>query len=171
MSILPVLQHPDKRLRQKATPVTTFGATTQAIIRDMFETLYKDEVAAGYAAPQMNHHQQIITIDLSPNRNEPLCLVNPTLIEQSKELATGLEACMSVPGGIAENVTRPACIKVAAYDAKGKRFELECDGFLAKCVQHEIDHLNGILFIDHLSPLKRQRIAKKIAKWHKEHQE
>lgn len=166
--ILTVLTHPDRRLRNHAALVTDFGGETQGIVTNMLDTLYQDDSAAGYAAIQMNIQKQIIVIDLSEERNQPLCLINPQILEVSTELFTGIEACMSVPGEVYEQVTRPAEVKVTAFNPKGERFEIECDGFLAKCIQHEMDHLNGVLFIDHISALKRERAEKKIAKWQKQ---
>ncbi len=167
MAILKVLQYPDKRLRQVAQPVEDFGDATQKLIDDMFETLYASENTAGYAATQMNIQQQIIVIDLSELKNEPLCVINPEFLEKRGETFEP-EGCLSVPGGVYEKVKRAEYVKVRAMDRHGKPFEIESDTFLSRCLQHENDHLNGKLFIDHLSPLKRQMIDKKLAKLRKQ---
>lgn len=162
MPMLEVLQYPDERLRLKAEPVTDFGPETQKIIDDMFETLYGSENCAGYAAIQMNIQKQIIVIDLSVEKNQPLCLVNPNIVDQQGDTYEP-EGCMSVPEVFA-SVKRAKWVHLQALDRHGNSFEIKDDTFLSKCIQHEIDHLNGILFIDYLSPLKRQRLDKKLKK-------
>ena len=162
MAILTVLQYPDRRLRNKAQPVTDFGIETQKIVDDMFDTLYNSENTAGYAAIQMAIPKQIVVIDLSLEKNKPLCLINPEIIEKRGETYEP-EACLSIPELFAP-VKRAEWVHVKAYDREGKVFEITSGDFLAKCIQHEIDHLNGVLFIDYLSPLKRQRYEKALKK-------
>jgi len=168
VTILNILQYPDPRLRLKAKPVTDFGSETQKNVSDMFDTLYGTPHTAGFAAIQLNIQQSIVVIDLSEYENEPLCLINPEIVEKSAETTYEPEGCLSVAGEISEPVTRAASIKLSALNAKGVKFEMNCDGFLAKCIQHEVDHLKGILFIDYLSELKRSRIDKKLFKLRKE---
>ncbi|MFZ4211408.1 peptide deformylase [Pantoea endophytica] len=161
MSVLQVLHFPDDRLRKIAAPVATVNADVQRIVDDMFETMYAEE-GIGLAATQVDIHQRIIVIDVSENRDERLVLINPELLEKSGE--TGIEeGCLSIPEQSAV-VPRAEWVKVRAQDRDGKSFELETDGLLAICIQHEIDHLDGKLFIDYLSPLKRQRIKQKLEK-------
>jgi len=162
MAILEVLQYPDDRLRNKAAPVTDFGPETQRIVDDMFETLYASENTAGYAAIQMNIPKQIVVIDLSLSKNEPLCLINPVILEKRGETYIP-EGCLSIPELFAP-VKRAEWVHAKAFDRNGKEFEITDGDFLARCIQHEIDHLNGILFIDYLSPLKRQRFEKMLRK-------
>ncbi|NOR80368.1 MAG: peptide deformylase [Methyloprofundus sp.] len=164
MSILSVLEFPDPRLRTVAKSVTTVDAKVKGLIDDMFETMY-EEHGVGLAATQVDIHKRIIVIDTSEDKKNPLCLINPELIEQSGEEESD-EGCLSVPGFF-EPVKRAEKIKVKALDQQGQSFELEADGLLAICIQHEMDHLLGKLFVDYLSPLKRQRIKKKMLKLHK----
>ncbi len=168
MTILKILQYPNPRLKTVAEPVTTFDDELQKIIDDMFETHYSTENCAALAASQLDfkHPKRITVIDFSPDKDQPLCLVNPEIIERHGE-HTEEEGCMSVGGNSFEKVTRAARIKVRALDRHGKPLEFEADGFMAKCIQHELDHLDGKLFIDHISPLKRERIDKKISKLQK----
>ncbi|MCX7126170.1 MAG: peptide deformylase [Gammaproteobacteria bacterium] len=160
-----ILQYPDPRLKIKGEKVTDFGAETQKMIDDMFETHYGTENCAALACTQLDFKKpkHITVIDFSEKKNQPLCLVNAEIIEKIDE-ATSPEGCMSVGGAAYENVTRAAKIKVKAQDRHGKVIEFEADGFMAKCVQHELEHLDGKLFIEHLSHLKRDRIKKKIEK-------
>lgn len=159
---LPVLQYPDDRLRLKGAVVTDFGEATQRIVDNMFDTLYGSENCAGYAAIQMDIQQRIIVIDLSAGKNQPLCLINPEILAEEGETYE-MEGCMSVPEATAP-VKRARWVHIKAQDRHGKPFEIKDDTFLAKCIQHEIDHLNGILFIDYLSPLKRARLDKRLKK-------
>src|SRR3990167_64914 len=165
MSIVRILQFPDPRLRIKGEKVLDFGTETQQMIDDMFETHYASENCAALACTQLDFKKpkHITVIDFSENKNQPLCLVNAEIIEKTDKETSG-EGCMSVKGGAYEKVTRAAKIKVKAQDRHGKTLEFEAEGFMAKCIQHELDHLNGKLFIDHLSSLKRDRIRKKIEK-------
>jgi peptide deformylase len=159
--VLEVLRFPDERLRTVAKPVTEFTPALQQIVDDMFETMYAEE-GIGLAATQVDVHQQLIVIDVSEDREQQLVLINPEIIEQSG--STGIEeGCLSVPGARAL-VERAERIKVRAQDRQGAWFELDADDLLAICIQHEMDHLIGKLFVDYLSPLKRQRIRQKMEK-------
>jgi len=161
MALLETLHFPDPRLRTKAKPVKQVDNTVQKIVEDMFETLY-EAPGIGLAATQVNIHRQIIVIDISEKRNQPLCLINPKVLETKGEQSTE-EGCLSVPG-VFENIKRAKRITIEALDQKGESFTLTTEDLLAVCIQHEIDHLNGKLFVDYLSSLKRQRIRKKLAK-------
>ena len=161
MAILEVLRFPDERLRTIAKPVTQFNGDVHQIIDDMFETMYAEE-GIGLAATQVNIHQRIIVIDISENRDQPQVFINPEIL--FKEGNTGIEeGCLSVPECRAF-VPRAEWVKVRAQDRHGEYFEIETDGLLAICLQHEMDHLAGKLFVDYLSPLKRQRIRQKLEK-------
>ena len=165
MAILDVLRFPDERLRTVAAPVETFTPELQQIVDDMFETMYAEE-GIGLAATQVDIHQRIIVIDISEDREDQLVLINPEILEQSG--STGIEeGCLSVPGSRAL-VPRAEWVNVRALDRHGKPFELEADDLLAICIQHEMDHLVGKLFVDYLSPLKRQRIRQKLEKMARE---
>ena len=161
MSVLQVLHFPDERLLTVAAPVKEVNADIQRIVDDMFETMYAEE-GIGLAATQVDIHQRIIVIDVSENRDEKLVLINPELLESSGE--TGIEeGCLSIPEQRAL-VPRAERVKIRALNREGKSYELETDGLLAICIQHEMDHLMGKLFVDYLSPLKRQRIRQKLEK-------
>lgn len=161
MAVLQVLHIPDERLRKVATPVKEVNADIQRIVDDMFETMYAEE-GIGLAATQVNIHQRIIVIDVSEDREQQLVLINPVLLEKSGE--TGIEeGCLSIPEQRAL-VPRAEKVKIQALDRNGQSYELEADGLLAICIQHEMDHLVGKLFIDYLSPLKQQRIRQKVEK-------
>ena len=159
--ILNILKYPDKRLRTIAKPVVSVDETIEQQVKDMFETMY-EAPGIGLAATQVNLHQRIIVIDVSEQCNEPICLINPEIIEKSGEIQWE-EGCLSVPDYY-ENVIRANDIKVQALNQHGKTFELEASEMLSVCIQHEIDHLNGILFVDHLSKLKQKRLKKKTEK-------
>lgn len=165
MALLQILHFPDPRLRKKALPVDEVNDQVRQTVKDMFETMY-DAPGIGLAATQVNLQQQIIVIDISEDNNEPLCLINPEIIAKDGEEEMQ-EGCLSVPG-IFENVRRFEKITVKALNEKGDEINLEADGLLAVCIQHEMDHLDGKLFVDYLSPLKLQRIKKKMLK-HKKH--
>ncbi len=155
MSLLQILHYPDDRLRTIAKPVKAVNSTVQRIVDDMFETMYAEE-GIGLAATQVDIHQRIIVIDVSENRDQRVVLINPELLEKSGE--TGIEeGCLSIPG-YRGFVPRAERVKVRALNREGDSFELETTGLLAICIQHEMDHLMGKLFVDYLSPLKRQRI-------------
>mgnify|MGYP000654571109 CR=1 FL=1 len=161
MSLLPVLTFPDERLRTVATPLTEFTPELQTMIDDMIETMYAEE-GIGLAATQVDYHKQLIVIDVSDTRDQPMVLINPEIIDKSGE--DGIEeGCLSVPGAKAL-VPRAAEVTVKALDRDGKEFSFEADDLLAICVQHEMDHLKGKLFVDYLSPLKRKRIKDKLEK-------
>lgn len=161
MAVLEVLRYPDERLRTIAATVGPIDTTINTIIDDMFETMYAEE-GIGLAATQVNIHKRIIVIDVSEDRCKQLVLINPELLEQRG--STGIEeGCLSVPECRAL-VPRAEWVKIRAQDRQGKSFELETDGLLAICIQHEMDHLIGKLFVDYLSPLKRQRIRQKMGK-------
>lgn len=162
MSILNILEFPDPRLRTQAKPVDEVNDAVRAIIDDMFETMY-DASGIGLAATQVNIHKQIVVMDLSEEKNDPLVFINPEVIVNADDTLPYDEGCLSVPG-FYETVDRPSNILVKALDKNGEPFELEPDGLLAVCIQHELDHLNGKLFVDHISPIKRQRIRKKLEK-------
>ncbi|NHB89925.1 peptide deformylase [Photorhabdus tasmaniensis] len=165
MSVLQVLHYPDERLRTIAMPVKEVNAEIQRIIDDMFETMYIEE-GIGLAATQVDIHQRIVVIDVSETRDERLVLINPELLEKSGN--TGIEeGCLSIPEQRAL-VPRAEKVKIRALDYNGQSFELQADGLLAICIQHEMDHLIGKLFVDYLSPLKRQRIRQKVEKLDKQ---
>ena len=164
MALLEILHFPDSRLRLKAQPVSQVDDQVRQMVSDMFETMY-NAPGIGLAATQVNIQLEIIVIDVSENKDEPLCLINPRIVESDgrEEMQEG---CLSVPG-FYENVTRAETVKIQALNEKGESFELNADGLLAVCIQHEMDHLEGKLFVDYLSPLKRQRIKKKLIKLEK----
>lgn len=165
MATLPILRFPDERLRKIAKPVTVFTPEIQTIIDDMIETMYADE-GIGLAATQVDIHQQIIVIDVSENHDEVYVIINPEVI--NKEGETGIEeGCLSVPDYRAF-VPRSEKIKIKALDRYGQAYEIEADDLLSICIQHEMDHLKGVLFVDYLSPLKRQRLEQKIKKMARE---
>ena len=168
MKILDILHYPDPRLRNRAKPVQAVDDELRALVDDMFETMYQAP-GIGLAATQVDVAKRLLVIDVSDDNSEPLCLVNPEILEQSGEQKMD-EGCLSVPG-IFESVTRAQRIKVRALNREGEPFELVSDGLLAVCIQHEIDHLDGKLFVDNLSGLKRQRIRKKLEKEARQHKE
>ena len=161
MTILNILHFPDPRLRNVAQPVEQVDDSVRQLVEDMFETMYAAP-GIGLAATQVNVARRIVVIDISEEKDQPLCLINPEILELDG-LEEMEEGCLSVPG-VYERVQRAEQVKVAALDRTGKPFEMQADGLLAVCIQHEIDHLDGKLFIDYLSPLKRQMIQKKLHK-------
>ncbi|WP_404366298.1 peptide deformylase [Marinobacter sp.] len=163
--ILEILEFPDPRLRTIARPVDSVTDETRRLIDDMFETMY-DAPGIGLAATQVNVHRQIVVIDLSDDRSEPLVLINPEVEVLEGDYQEMQEGCLSVPG-FYEEVNRIDHVRVKAIGRDGEPFEMEVTGLLAVCIQHEMDHLNGKLFVDYLSPLKRTRIRKKLEKQHK----
>ena len=165
MAILEILEFPDPRLRTKAKPVSEVTDETRKIIEDMFDTMY-DAPGIGLAATQVNVHQQIVVIDVSEDRNEPYVFINPKVTVLDGEMEKMQEGCLSVPG-FYEEVERIEHCKVEALDKNGNPFELEARGLLAVCLQHELDHLDGKLFVDYLSNTKRDRIRKKLEKQHR----
>ena len=165
MALLPILEFPDPRLRKVASPVTVFDAKLEVLIDDMFETMY-DSQGIGLAATQIDVHKRLLVIDVSESKDSPLVFINPSFEIIEDGLSEYDEGCLSVPG-FYETVSRPKGIKVQAQDRKGEKFEIEAEGILATCIQHEIDHLDGKLFVDYISALKRQRIRSKLEKEHK----
>ncbi len=161
MTVLTVLHYPDDRLRTIAKPVATITDQTRQLVADMLETMYAEN-GIGLAATQVNVHQRVVVIDVSESRDQPLVLINPEILAKSGD-TTYEEGCLSVPQSYA-NVERAAEVTVKAQNSAGEWFELKADGLLAICLQHELDHLLGKLFIDYLSPLKRDRIKKKLEK-------
>jgi peptide deformylase len=161
MALLPILEFPDPRLRTRAQPVPSVDAAVRALIDDMLETMYAAP-GIGLAATQVNVHQRVLVIDVSEARNQPLALVNPQIIARDG-LEETEEGCLSVPG-VYDVVKRAESIRVRALDRQGQQLEFDADGLLAVCIQHEIDHLEGKLFVDYLSDLKRTRIRKKLEK-------
>ncbi|WP_394222119.1 peptide deformylase [Alteromonas gracilis] len=161
MAILDVLSFPDERLRTVAKPVEVVNDEIKQLVSDMFETM-KDENGIGLAATQVNRHVQVVVMDVSEDQNEPRVFINPEIIRRDG-VTISEEGCLSVPGNYAK-VERSETITVKALDQNGDTFELDAEGLLAICIQHELDHLKGKLFIDYLSPLKRQRIRKKLEK-------
>ncbi|MBT8592477.1 peptide deformylase [Polynucleobacter paneuropaeus] len=166
MALLPVLCYPDPRLHKRAKPVVKVDERIKAIVKDMAETMY-DAPGVGLAATQVDIHEQIIVIDVSDEQNELMVFINPELVWASEEKKSWREGCLSVPEYYDE-VDRPAKIRVKAIDLHGKPFELEADGLLAVCLQHEMDHLQGKVFVEYLSLLKRNRISLKMKKRAKE---
>jgi len=161
MARLPILEYPDPRLRIRAEPVTKVDADIRRFVEDLFETMYSAP-GIGLAATQVNVHKRIIAIDVSTDHTEPYCFINPEI--QSREGTTSAEeGCLSVPE-FYDYVDRAAKVRVRALDRDGKPFELDAEGLLAVCIQHEIDHLDGKLFVDYLSELKRERLKKKATK-------
>lgn len=165
MSILNILEFPDPRLRIVAKPVEKFDEQLQKTIDDMFETMYQAP-GIGLAATQVNFHKRLIVIDVSEDASQPLVFINPEIEILADDPFCYKEGCLSVPG-FYEDVVRPAHVNVKALDRHGNSFEMHPEGILAVCIQHECDHLNGKLFVDYLSSLKRNRIAKKLEKQHK----
>jgi peptide deformylase len=165
MALLQILEFPDPRLRTRAQPVTQVDAALRTLIDDMFETMYAAP-GIGLAATQVNVPKRLAVIDVSEKRDQPLVLINPEILGRDGVEETE-EGCLSVPG-VFDKVTRAEKIRVRALDRDGKPVELEADGLLAVCIQHEIDHLDGKLFVDYLSELKRTRIRKKLEKERKE---
>lgn len=162
MAVLPILHYPDPRLRNKAQPVEGVDAEVGTLLDDMLETMY-EAPGIGLAAPQVNVFKRVIVIDISEERNQPLYLVNPEIVERRGEIELE-EGCLSVPY-IYEPVTRAERIRFKALGRDGRPYEQEAEGLLAVCVQHEIDHLEGKLFVDYLSEIKRGRIRKKLEKF------
>ncbi|MGD8741837.1 MAG: peptide deformylase [Granulosicoccaceae bacterium] len=164
MAKLDILHYPDPRLRTVARPVAEVDERIRQLVADMLETMY-DAPGIGLAATQVNVHERVLVLDLSEERSEPRVFINPEIIAaEGHEVME--EGCLSVPG-VYDNVERADRIRVRALNEQGETFELEADGLLAVCIQHEIDHLDGKVFVDYLSPLKQQRIIKKLQKQHK----
>jgi len=165
MALLQILEYPDPRLRTKAQPITEFDSALSTFIDNMFETMYAAP-GIGLAATQVDFHRRLIVIDVSKDRNEPLVFINPEILAREGVGITE-EGCLSVPG-IFDDVQRAAKVRVRAQDRTGQVFERDLDDMLAVCLQHEMDHLEGKLFVDYLSDLKRERIRKRLEKERKE---
>ena len=161
MTILNILKYPDPRLRTLATPITEVTDVHRQQLDDMLETMY-EAPGIGLAATQVDIHERMLVIDISEEKNDPRVFINPEIIARDG-VEVMEEGCLSVPG-IYEKVERADKVTVCALDRDGKAFEFEADGLLAVCIQHEIDHLDGKVFVDYLSPLKQQRISKKLEK-------
>jgi peptide deformylase len=162
MAILTILEYPDPRLHRVAKPVSAFDQRLRDLVRDMSETMYAAP-GVGLAATQVDVHERVLVIDISEAKNELRVFVNPVVVWASAEIASCEEGCLSVPG-IYDLVRRPAQVRVRAHDATGAEFELACEGTLAVCVQHEVDHLEGRVFVEHLSLLKQARTRAKLRK-------
>ena len=166
MAILSILCYPDPRLHQVAQSVAQVDERIQTLVKDMLETMY-DAQGIGLAATQIDVHERVVVIDVSEERNEPLVLINPEIIWASEEKQLGEEGCLSVPG-IYDGVERSTSVKVKALDENGVSREIAAEGMLAICMQHEMDHLLGKVFVEYLSPLKRNRIKTKLVKAQKQ---
>jgi len=166
MAKLPILHFPDPRLRTRAKPVSKVDDNIRQLADDMLETMY-DAPGIGLAATQVNQHIRLLVLDISEDKSAPQVFINPVITPLTQDCVPYEEGCLSVPGSYDE-VQRPARIHVEALDRNGKPFMLEADGLLAVCLQHEVDHLEGKLFVDYLSPLKRQRIKTKLEKLQKQ---
>ena len=164
MTVLTILEYPDPRLRTIARPVTSVNEEIRRFLDDMLETMYQAP-GIGLAATQLNVHQRILVMDISETKDQPVWLINPVLVDQQGSVA-GEEGCLSVPG-VTESVDRAEQVQVRALDRNGDEIVFQADGLLAVCVQHEMDHLDGKLFVDYLSEIKRQRIKKKVTKTRK----
>lgn len=165
MSVLQILEFPDPRLRKVAKPVTVYDEALEVLIQNMLETMYNAD-GIGLAATQVNIHKRLLVLDVSENNDSPQVFINPSFEIIDAELVEYDEGCLSVPG-FYETVSRPAVVKVTAQDQTGEEFSLSGEGIFSTCVQHEIDHLDGKLFVDYISALKRQRIRTKLEKEHK----
>jgi peptide deformylase len=168
MALLPILRYPDPRLHTVAKPVGEVSERVRRLVDDMLETMYEAE-GVGLAATQVDVHERVIVMDTSEERNDPRVLINPELIERSEEMMLGDEGCLSVPQ-IYDKVPRHARVKVRALGRDGLSYEFEAEGLTAVCVQHEMDHLVGKVFVEYLSPLKRDRIKSKMLKKTREEQ-
>lgn len=166
MSLLNILRYPDPRLHKVAKPVKVFDERLKKLAADMAETMY-DAPGIGLAATQIDVHEQLIVIDTSDTHNDLRVFINPEIVWASEEKQVYDEGCLSVPG-IYDGVERPSRVKVRALDLEGKPFEVDADGLLAVCIQHEMDHLKGKVFVEYLSPLKRNRIKTKLLKEERE---
>ncbi|MES2481477.1 MAG: peptide deformylase [Pseudomonadota bacterium] len=166
MAVLPILVYPDSRLHTVAKPVAAVDARIRRLVDDMRETMY-DAEGIGLAATQVDVHERVIVIDVSENHDQPITLINPEILWASEEKLLNEEGCLSVPG-IYDGVERAAAVKVRALDEHGAQREIDADGLLAVCIQHEMDHLMGKVFVEYLSPLKRNRIKTKLLKSRRE---
>jgi peptide deformylase len=162
MAVLPILKYPDPRLNKVAKPVAVVDERVRQLVADMLETMYQSE-GIGLAATQVDVHERVIVMDTSEGRQSPLVLINPELTERSEEMAVGEEGCLSVPA-VYDDVRRHARVRVRALNRDGESFELDADGLTAVCIQHEMDHLMGKVFVEYLSALKRDRIRTRMLK-------
>ncbi len=162
MALIPILRYPDPRLKTVATRVTQFDDALVKLTQDMAETMYHAP-GVGLAATQLDVHKRVVVVDVTEDNSGLIVFVNPEIIQVSEQAKVYEEGCLSVPG-IYEKVERPETVRVRAQNVKGEWFEVDCDELLAVCIQHEIDHLNGKVFVEHLSPLKQSRIKTKIKK-------
>jgi len=162
VALLPILEYPDPRLKTVAVPVTRFDDRLRRLVADMAETMY-EAPGVGLAATQVDVHERLLVIDVSENKDQLRVFINPEIVRASDERVECEEGCLSVPG-VYDAVTRPARVRVRAQDEHGDTFELDCEGLLAVCVQHEMDHLLGKVFVEYLSPLKQVRIKSKMRK-------
>jgi peptide deformylase len=169
MACLPILRFPDPKLHTMAKPVAAVDGRIKQLIADMLETMH-DAEGIGLAATQVDVHERLIVIDVSEGHNEPMVLINPEVTWASPETKKNDEGCLSVPG-IYDGVERPMAVKVKALDGEGHERTIEADGLLAVCIQHEMDHLMGKVFVEYLSPLKRNRIKTKMLKLQREDRE
>ncbi|MGL6045525.1 MAG: peptide deformylase [Vogesella sp.] len=165
MALLNILHYPDPRLHKVAAPVTLFDAALQKQVDDMFETMHEAK-GIGLAATQVNYHYRLLVIDVSEDKSQPLVVINPEFLQKDGETVYE-EGCLSVPG-VYDKVTRAERVKLRAQNAKGEFFELEADGLLAICLQHEVDHLDGKVFVEYLSEMKQSRIKTKLKKREKQ---
>lgn len=162
MALLPILKYPDPRLRTVALPVAVVDERVRQLVDDMLQTMYESQ-GVGLAATQVDVHLRVIVMDTSDERNQPVVLINPEIVARSDELSFAEEGCLSVPA-IYDRVARHAHVTVRALDRQGETFELQAEGLTAVCVQHEMDHLQGKVFVEYLSPLKRERIKTRLLK-------
>lgn len=162
MALLPILSYPDPKLRTIAQPVAEINDEIRQLVTDMFETMY-DAKGIGLAATQVDRHIQLIVMDLSEHHDQPMVFINAKVTPLTEECVPYKEGCLSVPQ-VYDDVERPSRVKIEFLNLDGEQVEMEADGLLAVCIQHELDHLNGKLFVDYLSPLKRQRAREKVEK-------
>jgi len=162
MALLEILKYPDPRLRIKAQPVTKIDDDLRRIVDDMYETMYASR-GVGLAATQVNIHHQLFTMDVSETHDQRICVLNPEIVSK-QGIQYEAEGCLSVGGGAYDKVERALTVRLKGMDLDGNAFELDAEGLMAVCIQHEVDHLNGVLFIDHLSRLKQERIRRKMEK-------
>jgi peptide deformylase len=166
MALLEILHYPDPRLHQVAKPVQQIDDAIRQLVEDMAQTMY-EAPGVGLAATQVNVHKRVVVMDVSEDKNDLMVLINPEIVSSAAEKLTYEEGCLSVPG-VYDEVERPATVKVRALNLNGETFEFDAEGLLAVCVQHEIDHLNGKVFVQHLSMLKQSRLKAKIRKAERE---
>lgn len=162
MACLPILNYPDPRLRTVAQPIAEINDEIRQLVQDMFDTMY-DAKGIGLAATQIDRHIQLIVMDLSEDKNQPMVFINAKVTPLTDETVPYKEGCLSIPQ-VYDEVCRPSKVRIEALNLQGDAIDIEAEGLLAVCIQHELDHLNGKLFVDYLSPLKRQRAKEKVAK-------